>query len=509
MCPIVPGTEGACQHIEDALAFCQQRRLSRHDQSQRRRRRTRASRRAIGRRTPGATWTWRLGRPRRHSATAASLSKNISNVPHHIEFQILADRHGHIIHLGERDCSIQRRHQKLIEIAPSLILTPKLRAEMGEAAIAIAEAVDYDNAGTVEFLLDQDGSYYFMEMNPRIQVEHTVTEQITAIDIVRNPDFDCRRASHWRFKQRKSPCKAMPFNAGSMPKTRRTISCLARARSRHICRPGGIGVRIDGAVYKDYADPAVLRCAPGQIDGPGPHLGRDRQPHATVARRVRAARSQDDDSLYEEDHEGTGLSRRSLRHVLFGDASGSVPVRREFETRKILCWRSPPQLRPTKGSDLADFPNPFTGSSSTNPIASAERWQKENRHLSPAVRNPLGTRSRPPSPSLHPCREDRTFRSTRRQRKHCSSRTSPFETDINRCWRRACAPKICCRLRRSWTPSAIGRWKCGAAPRSIPVCASSKKIRGNGSGLAGRHAQHQAANVAARPESGRLSSLCG
>ncbi|HZS11101.1 MAG TPA: biotin carboxylase N-terminal domain-containing protein, partial [Nitrospirales bacterium] len=106
--------------------------------------------------------------------------------PHHIEFQILGDTHGHIIHLGERDCSIQRRHQKLIEIAPSLVLTPKLRADMGEAAVAIARAVDYDNAGTVEFLLDQDHKFYFIEMNPRIQVEHTVTEQITAVDIVRS-----------------------------------------------------------------------------------------------------------------------------------------------------------------------------------------------------------------------------------------------------------------------------------------------------------------------------------
>src|SRR5438132_2817769 len=106
--------------------------------------------------------------------------------PHHIEFQILADKHGNIIHLGERDCSIQRRHQKLIEIAPSLILDDELRAEMGEAAIAIAKAVNYDNAGTVEFLLDQVRHYYFIEMNTRIQVEHTITEQITAIDLVRS-----------------------------------------------------------------------------------------------------------------------------------------------------------------------------------------------------------------------------------------------------------------------------------------------------------------------------------
>ena len=90
--------------------------------------------------------------------------------PHHIEFQILADKHGNVIHLGERDCSIQRRHQKLIEIAPSLVLTPKLRAQMGEAAITIARKVEYDNAGTVEFLLDQEGHFYFIE-NDRYPTE--------------------------------------------------------------------------------------------------------------------------------------------------------------------------------------------------------------------------------------------------------------------------------------------------------------------------------------------------
>jgi pyruvate carboxylase subunit A len=174
--------------------------------------------------------------------------------PHHIEFQILADRHGNIIHLGERDCSIQRRHQKLIEIAPSLILTPRLRAEMGEAATAIARGVQYDNAGTVEFLLDQENRYYFIEMNPRIQVEHTVTEQITAIDIVRNQitiaagkPLDIRQEDV-TLQGHAIQCR---INAEDPKNNFRPCTGTVTA----YLSPGGIGVRIDGAVYKDYIIP--------------------------------------------------------------------------------------------------------------------------------------------------------------------------------------------------------------------------------------------------------------
>jgi acetyl-CoA carboxylase biotin carboxylase subunit len=111
------------------------------------------------------------------------IEKYIQN-PKHIEFQILADSHGNVIHLGERECSIQRKHQKLIEEAPSPALTPELREEMGNIAIRIAQAVKYESVGTVEFLLDQSNNYYFMEMNTRIQVEHPVTEMITGIDLI-------------------------------------------------------------------------------------------------------------------------------------------------------------------------------------------------------------------------------------------------------------------------------------------------------------------------------------
>ena len=174
--------------------------------------------------------------------------------PHHIEFQILADKFGNTIHLGERDCSIQRRHQKLIEIAPSLILDEKLRERMGEAAVRAAKSVNYTNAGTVEFLLDRERNFYFIEMNTRIQVEHTVTEAVTGIDIVKK-QIEIAAGRPLGIEQKDVSIRgfAMECRINAEDPKRNFLPNSGRITAYY--SPGGIGVRVDGAVYKDYVIP--------------------------------------------------------------------------------------------------------------------------------------------------------------------------------------------------------------------------------------------------------------
>ena len=163
------------------------------------------------------------------------IEKFIEN-PHHIEIQILGDSKGKIIHLGERDCSVQRRNQKLIEESPSPLLENKfrkLRDKIGKAAVRIAEAARYTNAGTVEFIVDDAGNYYFLEVNKRIQVEHPVTEEVTGIDLVR-ARLKSRWANRCAIRRATSPSKATPSNAASTPRIRSMISGPAPAASRCI-----------------------------------------------------------------------------------------------------------------------------------------------------------------------------------------------------------------------------------------------------------------------------------
>ncbi len=173
--------------------------------------------------------------------------------PRHVEFQIMGDRHGHVIHLGERDCSVQRRHQKLIEEAPSPAVTPELRAEMGEAAVRGAAAIDYVGAGTIEMLLNADGSYYFMEMNTRIQVEHPVTEMLTGVDLVKE---QIRVAAG-----EKLSVTEMPPLRGHVIECRVNAEDPARnfqpspGKIDVFHPPGGPGVRLDTHVYAGYTVP--------------------------------------------------------------------------------------------------------------------------------------------------------------------------------------------------------------------------------------------------------------
>ncbi len=192
--------------------------------------------------------------------------------PRHIEFQILADSHGKVLHLGERDCSIQRRHQKLIEESPSPFLTPDLRKRMGKFAVKAAEAAEYENAGTIEFLVDAKGNFYFIEMNTRIQVEHPVTEECTGIDLIKQQILVANG-------------EKLAFDQSDIKFEKHAIECRINAEdpARNFIpspgtiglyyAPGGHGVRVDSHAYSGYTIPPYYDSMIGKLIC----YGRDRQ----------------------------------------------------------------------------------------------------------------------------------------------------------------------------------------------------------------------------------------
>ena len=181
------------------------------------------------------------------------IEKYVQN-PKHIEFQIIADKFGNVVQLGERDCSIQRHHQKVIEESPSAVLTPELRKSMGETAIHAARAASYENAGTIEFLLDKNKNFYFMEMNTRIQVEHPVTEMVSGVDLIKEQIY-IAAGLPLSVKQEDISLNghAIECRINAENPAKNFMPCPGRINEVHL--PGGYGVRIDTAVYSGYEIP--------------------------------------------------------------------------------------------------------------------------------------------------------------------------------------------------------------------------------------------------------------
>ena len=181
------------------------------------------------------------------------IEKFVKN-PRHVEIQILADEHGNVIHLGERDCSIQRKHQKIIEETPSTYIDDKLRSKMGKAAVKAAKALGYTNCGTVEFLVDSDKNFYFMELNTRVQVEHPITEMRTGIDIVKE-QIKIAAGEKLKYKQEDIEFKGYSIEARINAENPEKNFMPCPGKITGVNFPGGNGIRIDTAIYEGYTIP--------------------------------------------------------------------------------------------------------------------------------------------------------------------------------------------------------------------------------------------------------------
>ncbi len=243
------------------------------------------------------------------------IEKYVEN-PRHIEFQIIGDHHGAVVHLGERECSIQRRHQKLLEEGPSVAVTEKMRRKLGSTVVDAARAVQYTNAGTFEFLLDDKGNFYFLEVNTRVQVEHPVTEWITGVDIVKE---QIRIAAGER----------LSFKQGDVTFTGHSIECRINAEDpvtfapspgviHAFSVPGGPGVRIDTFAHSECTIPAVLRLDDRKDHRPRPRPPGSDRPHAPHARDDGHRRHQDQHSAAPQDPQGPRLHRWPPRHLVHG-----------------------------------------------------------------------------------------------------------------------------------------------------------------------------------------------
>jgi len=251
--PVVPGTEGAIETEEDVLAVIEEIGLPI----------------MIKASAGGGGKGMRLVQEKSEvvSAVRAARSEALSSFgddsvyiekyitsPHHIEFQILADQHGNVVHLFERECSVQRRHQKMIEETPSPLMTSELRNEMGMSAVEAAKAVNYVGAGTIEFLVDNDLNYYFLEMNTRLQVEHPITERVTGIDLVKQQIL-VAEGHKLDFKQENLIQKGHSIECRIYAEDPDNNFMPSAGKVYKISEPLGLGVRTDGYVYEGYEIP--------------------------------------------------------------------------------------------------------------------------------------------------------------------------------------------------------------------------------------------------------------
>ncbi len=248
------------------------------------------------------------------------LEKLVLN-PRHIEFQIMADSQGHVVHLGERDCSIQRRRQKLMEESPSKALDPELRERMGAAAVAAAKAAGYVGAGTVEFVLSPEGEFYFIEMNTRIQVEHPVTELVTGIDLVKE-------------QLRVAAGLPLSFTQEDVQVTGHAIECRINAedpgkdfrpcpgKTEFLHLPGGPGVRVDTALYPGYEVPPFYDSLVAKVLVHGPHPAGGHPPDAPGIGGAGHRGLPHQCGPGPSDYARWGVCQGRLRHRLSGPESG-------------------------------------------------------------------------------------------------------------------------------------------------------------------------------------------
>ena len=417
--------------------------------------------------------------------SAVFLERYISRAKH-IEVQILGDQHGNVVHLYERDCSVQRRYQKVVEVAPAMHLNPVIRKELCDAAVTLAKGIGYDNAGTVEFLYDMDqDDWFFIEMNPRIQVEHTVTECVTGIDLVRSQILVA--AGHTLFseeiaipKQEDMPCIGFAIQCRITTEDPEKGFTPDYGRILNYRSAAGFGIRLDaasgdaGSVVTPYYDSMLVKLTAMGRDFP---MACQRMDRALREFRIRGVKT---NIPFLENVIADETFRAGQAHTKLIDTK---PELFQFKRRRDRATRTLAYL-----SDITVNGNP-----------SAKGWKPDDHHAQgrrARTRWSSSTTRRPRAAAATSCWNSgrRNSPSGFSTRSACSSPTPPSATPTSRSSPRACAASTCCAWPRPFptaSPSS-SRWKCGAARPSTPPCASSASARGTASAACARRSRTSA-----------------